>query len=52
LATNETPEELARQLRREYHKQWRKNNPDKVKANTENYWLRKARELAELQKEE
>ena len=27
---------------REYLKEWRKNNKDKIRANTERYWERKA----------
>jgi len=52
LNKKETPKQLASRLQREYHQQWRKNNPEKVKANTENFWLRKANELIESQKEE
>lgn len=38
----------AKAARAEYQRQWRKNNPDKVKAITERYWLNRAkRELAE-----
>lgn len=32
----------AKEARREYLRQWRKNNPDKVKANTMRYWQRVA----------
>jgi hemerythrin-like domain-containing protein len=45
-----TKEELAREARNEYHRQWRRNNPDKVKKNIENYWLRKAEKLLRDQK--
>lgn len=34
------------EARREYRRQWRKNNPEKVKAATDRYWEKKAR-LAE-----
>ena len=30
---------------RAYQEKWRKENPEKVKANNRNYWLRKAGEL-------
>lgn len=40
-----TPEERAKQARREYMRQWRAKNPDKVKAIRERYWLRKAAEI-------
>lgn len=32
----------ALEARREYQRQWRKRNPDKVKANAMRYWVRKA----------
>jgi len=48
----ETPKELANRLKREYQKQWRMKNPDKVKNNADNFWLRRAAELIELQREE
>lgn len=35
-------EELARKKRNEYHRNWRKNNPDKVKQYNQNYWLKRA----------
>lgn len=35
-------DERARQARKEYYRQYRKNHPDKVKAAQERYWLRKA----------
>lgn len=28
--------------RREYYREWRKKNPDKVKAIQERYWMKKA----------
>ena len=28
--------------KREYFRQWRKNNPDKVRQNSENYWRKRA----------
>ena len=36
-----------RKANREYKKEWRKKNPDKVKAANERYWLKKAKELQE-----
>jgi hypothetical protein len=36
-----------RRANREYKKEWRKKNPDKVKASNERYWLKKAKELME-----
>lgn len=40
-------EAAKREARREYHRQWRKNNPDKVKAIRERYWRKKGREYIE-----
>lgn len=34
--------EIARKKRNEYQREWRKKNPDKVKAQAERYWARKA----------
>lgn len=39
--------EEAKAARKEYLRNWRKNNPDKVKANTARFWERKAAEAAE-----
>jgi hypothetical protein len=36
--------EMIRQARREYARQWRKNNADKVRKQNERYWLKKAHE--------
>lgn len=39
-----TPEELeaARRARNEYQREWRRRNPEKVRAAQKRYWLRKA----------
>ena len=34
-----------REARRQYQRNWRKNNPDKVKAIQQRHWEKKAREL-------
>lgn len=36
----------AQEARRQYRKQWSKNNPDKVRAYNQKYWEKKAREAA------
>jgi len=46
-----TKQEVVRKAQAEYHKAWRKRNPDKVKATMERYWLKKAREM-QLEQEE
>ena len=42
-------ENKAKRLQAEYHKKWRKKNPDKVKAINKRYWLKKAQK--ELEKD-
>lgn len=39
-------QELKREARREYQREWRKKNPDKLKAAQDRYWLKKAAEIA------
>lgn len=39
-------EELKREARREYIREWRKRNPEKVQAAQERYWAKKAAEIA------
>lgn len=34
--------EAARRARNAYMREWQKKNPDKVRANTERYWMRVA----------
>lgn len=34
--------ETAKQARREYYRRWREQNPERVQAAQERYWLRKA----------
>ena len=40
-------QEKAKELQREYHKNWRANNKYKVKAINQNYWLNKAQKQQE-----
>lgn len=42
----DTMTEEAKQLRREYYKRWRKENPDKVRASQARYWDKKAKQQA------
>jgi len=37
--------EDALKTRSEYYREWRKKNPDKVRASQERYWLRKAEQI-------
>lgn len=41
----------AREERNAYLKQWRKKNPDKVKAMQERYWEKKSKQRLEKQNE-
>ena len=36
---------LKKEAKKEYFKNWRKNNKDKVKKNNENFWKRQAEKL-------
>ena len=48
--TDKEIQELAKELQREYLREWRKKNPDKVKEYNQRYWRRRAlRELKEQQ---
>ena len=37
--------EQIRERQRSYKREWRKKNPDKIKAANERYWLKKAAEV-------
>ena len=37
---------LKKEARREYMREWRKKNPEKLRAAQERYWTRKAAEIA------
>lgn len=37
---------LKKEARREYMREWRKKNPEKLRAVQERYWTRKAAEIA------
>lgn len=41
----------ARELRNAYAREWRKNNPDKVKMAQKRYWERRVRRKSEINKE-
>lgn len=45
MSTRAQEQRLIRQAKNEYMKEWRRKNSDKVKANTDRYWLKKAIEL-------
>lgn len=38
-------DERVRQVKREYYRNWRRANPDKVKEYQRRYWERKARQI-------
>ena len=41
--------ELIQAAQREYKRKWREKNPEKVQEHTRRYWLKKAKELQEVQ---
>jgi hypothetical protein len=45
-------QEKIRAAQREYHKQWRAKNPDKVKERNARYWLKKAEQMEQEGKHE
>lgn len=48
---NEQLEELAREIQREYLREWRKRNPDKVREYNKRYWRKKALEMLKEQQD-
>lgn len=44
--------EAAKAARNAYRRKWAKANPDKVKAQQERYWTRKAQEAAQPREEQ
>ena len=46
---NKKLEAVAQEEKREYFRQWRKNNPDKVKKHNENYWRKRAEKRLEVE---
>lgn len=47
-----TLQDRAAEERREYYRQWRAKNPDKVRENNRRYWERRAAKRAEAEKEQ
>ena len=45
-------EEMARQARNEYQREWRKANKDKVKEYNKRYWNKKYKEFKETKEDE
>lgn len=43
---NEEEKKLAAEARNAYAREWRAKNPDKVRKNNANYWLRRASKVA------
>lgn len=40
---NQVISETAAEVRKEYYREWRRKNKDKVKKHNQNYWERKAK---------
>lgn len=49
--TKKKLDEFVKEAQREYQRQWRKKNPDKVRAKNRRFWERKALELAAKREE-
>lgn len=47
-----TPRDKAKELQREYLREWRRKNPERVKQYRRTYWERKANAEAERRKDE
>ena len=45
-------EAAVQEEKREYFRQWRRNNPDKVKKHNENYWRKRAEKRLEAEPKE
>lgn len=45
-------EERAREERREYFRQWRAKNPDKIRENNRRYWEKRAAKKAQAEVEQ
>ena len=45
-------DERAKELRRQYQREWNARNRDKIKAKNERYWQRKAAEAEQREREE
>lgn len=43
--------EQAKAAQREYLREWRRRNPEKVRENNRRYWERKAKQMAAQEKE-
>lgn len=52
MENNAAVQQLAmKEARRAYLREWRRNNPDKVRAQRQRYWEKKGREFLESLKE-
>lgn len=47
-----TDQEAIREAQREYFREWRKKNKDKVRQHNRNYWEKKARQRLEAKNEQ
>lgn len=43
-------QDRVREAQREYFRKWRAENPERVKANRQRYWLRKAEQMEKERK--
>lgn len=43
--SSDVTEDMIKEAKRQYHREWRKKNPDKAKVISDRYWLKKATQL-------
>lgn len=48
--SDETIRDYIKLAKREYHREWQRNNRDKIKKAQQRYWQKKAKEILEKQK--
>ena len=52
MGKNDVTQEAIREAQREYFREWRKKNKDKVRQHNRNYWEKKARQRLEAKNEQ
>ena len=52
MTVTQQEQDAIREARRQYHAEWRRKNPDKIKAANDRYWLKKAKEYEQARHKE
>lgn len=52
MTLTQQEQDAIREARRQYHAEWRRKNPDKIKAANDRYWLKKAKEYEQARHKE